>query len=68
MQTQRATTHLINAEPLGRRYRQHPAIAAYQRSTGICQAALYWMKQGDAWAIFVCVLAIIATSADGWLY
>ncbi len=68
MQTQRATTHFINAEPLGRRHRQHQAIAAYQRSQGLRQTALYWMKQGDAWAISVCVLAIIATSADGWLY
>ena len=68
MQTKRATTHFINAEPLGRRHRQHQAIAAYQRSQGLRQTALYWMKQGDAWAISVCVLAIIATSADGWLY
>ena len=68
MQTQRATTHLVNAEPLGRRHREHPAIAAYKQSQGFQQTALYWMKQGDAWAISVCVLAIIATSAEGWLY
>lgn len=68
MRTQRVTTHLVNAKPLGRRHRQHPAITAYQRSLGIRQTASYWIKQGDAWALSVCVLAIIVTLADGWLY
>lgn len=71
MSTRRSTSDHVyslgSTESFSRRRSLHPSIAAYQRSMGIRQMLLNWLKDGDAWALAVCIIAIVVVAAEGCL-
>ena len=68
MQRQRSSLHLATSRATPSLHRKHPSVVAYRQSQGFRQRFMFWVREGDAWAITVCILALIVIAVDGWLH